>query len=330
MFSDRTDWNLEHNKLSEALAQHRSAGKPLIDLTRSNPTDCGFRFDTQQILNALNNPANLEYHPTPQGLPEARQAIVEYYLSHRVPTSIDHIFLTASTSEAYSFIFRTLCNPGDEVLVPQPGYPLLNFLADIQDVKLRRYPLLYDHGWQIDFHSLSDAITSKSRAIVVVHPNNPTGYFCKTNEIIELNKICSSRNIAIIADEVFLDFSLGPKAPASFAVNGDALTFTMGGLSKISALPQMKLAWLVASGPEELKEQAIARLEVIADTYLSVNTPAQLALPTFLKLRSMVGAHTEESCATGFPSRVSGIVRPSRGRRRLVRDSQGPSDQERR
>jgi alanine-synthesizing transaminase len=285
MFSDRTAWNLERNKLSEALAKRRSSGLPLIDLMQSNPTQCGFHFDPQKILAALNNPASLSYDPDPQGLPQAREAVAAYYRSRNCQISIDDIFLTTSTSEAYSFLFRILCNPGDELLIPQPGYPLFSFLAGIQDVSLVRYPLIYDYGWQIDFQSLQQAITPRTRGIIVVHPNNPTGHFCKPNEIERLNQICSERQIAIIADEVFLDFSLESGIPRTFASNIEVLTFTMSGLSKISGLPQMKVAWLTVAGPHALKQQAIARLEMIADTYLSMNAPIQLALPVLLEQR---------------------------------------------
>lgn len=283
MFSDRTGWNLERNKLSAALAKRRSSGLQLIDLMQSNPTQCGFHFDSRQILAALNNPASMNYEPDPQGLPQAREAVAAYYRSRNCQISIDDIFLTTSTSEAYSFLFRMLCNPGDELLISQPGYPLFSLLAGIQDVSLVRYPLIYDYGWQIDFHSLQQAITPRTRGIIVVHPNNPTGHFCKPGEIDRLNQICRERQIAIISDEVFLDFSLGPDSPPTFAAHSEALTFTMGGLSKISGLPQMKVTWLTVSGPNALKQQAIARLEMIADTYLSMNTPIQLALPVLLE-----------------------------------------------
>jgi alanine-synthesizing transaminase len=285
MFSDRTGWNLERNKLSEALAKRRSSGLPMIDLMESNPTQCGFHFDAQKILVALNNPASLRYDPDPQGLPQAREAVAAYYRSRNCQISIDDIFLTTSTSESYSFLFRVLCNPGDELLIPQPGYPLFSLLAGIQDVALVRYPLVYDYGWQIDFHSLQQFITPRTRGIIVVHPNNPTGHFCKPSEIEGLNQICRERQIPIISDEVFLDFSLTPDTPPTFASNNEVLTCTMSGLSKISGLPQMKVAWLTVAGPSALKQQAIARLEMIADTYLSMNAPIQLALPILLEQR---------------------------------------------
>ncbi len=285
MFSERTNWNLETNLLSEVLAKHRASRKRLFDLTVSNPTECGFRHDTAAIRKALSQSKALHYEPNPRGLIASRRAVANYHSSFGKKVSPEDIFLTTGTSEAYAFVFRLLCNPSDEILVPEPSYPLLNFLADIQDVKLVRYPLIYDHGWQIDFHALREAITPRSRAIVVINPNNPTGHFTKTGEIKQLNEICYSRQMALIADEVFLDFALAAKRPASFASNQGALTFTMSGLSKICGLPQMKASWPITSGPEELKAQALERLEVIADTYLSMNTPVQLAIPILLKQR---------------------------------------------
>jgi len=287
MFAKRTQWNLTPNRLSEALAAHRAAGKPLIDLTVSNPTECGLVYDREAILGALRNPEALRYEPNAKGLEPARQAVVEYYAERGAKVGVEDILLTTSTSEAYSYVFRTLCDPGDEILIPSPSYPLFDFLADIQDVKLVRYPLLYDHGWLIDFHALEQAITPRTRGVIVVHPNNPTGHFVKPVEMGRLNAICSARGFAIIADEVFLDFAHDPEThPVSFAANPAALTFALSGLSKISGLPQMKAAWLVASGPQERKREALARLELIADTYLSMNAPVQLALPVFLQQRS--------------------------------------------
>ncbi len=286
MFSKRTDWNLESNRLSVALEKHRAGGKPLLDLTISNPTECGFQYDEEAIRKALSLPAVLRYEPNPRGMPSARAAVAQYYAAQRVQAPAEDIFLTTSTSEAYSFAFRLLCDAGSEMLVPSPSYPLFDFLADIHDVSLVRYPLLYEGGWRIDLSALEAAITERTRGIIVVHPNNPTGHYVKAAETEQLNQICAARNLALIADEVFLDFSLSKQRPPSFAGNIAALTFTMSGLSKISGLPQMKAAWLVLSGPENLKAQAAARLEVIADTYLSVNAPVQRALPVLLTQRS--------------------------------------------
>jgi len=285
MFAGRTNWNLNSNRLSEALAKHRAAGKPLLDLSASNPTECGFDYDRQAILQALSTPESLSYDPDAKGLLSARRAVAEYYSALEIIVPVEDMILTTSTSEAYSFAFRVLCDPADELLIPEPSYPLFSFLADIHDVKLVSYPLLYDHGWQIDFHALQQAITTRTRGVIVVNPNNPTGHFCKPREVEKLNEICSPRQIAIIVDEVFLDFHLAATQPRGFAANTGSLTFTMSGLSKISGLPQMKAAWLIASGPEEVKSEALARLEVIADTFLSMNAPVQRAMPVFLELR---------------------------------------------
>ena len=288
MFSNRTNWNLATNRLSEALARHRASGRKLLDLSASNPTECGFHYDDHAIMRALCSPGTLSYHPDPRGLAPARDAVAGYYAPRVAP---EDMVLTTSTSEAYSFVFRLLCNPGDELLIPTPSYPLFDFLAGLQDVNLKPYPLLYDHGWQIDFHALEQAITSRTRGVIVVHPNNPTGHFTKAAERAALNQICQARDLALIVDEVFLDFPLNPgsspenETPVSFSANHAAPTFTMSGLSKISGLPQMKLAWLVVSGPEPWKREALARLEVIADTYLSLSTPIQLAAPVLLEQR---------------------------------------------
>ena len=284
MFAERTRWNLTANRLSQALARHRAAGRKLLDLSASNPTECGFQYDQHAILGSLSRPAALHYHPDPLGLKIARDAVSEYYAGFGLPVDPASLVLTTGTSEAYSFVFRLQCNPGDEVLIATPSYPLFDFLAEIQDVKLVRYALFYDHGWHIDFHALEQLLTPRTRGIIVVHPNNPTGHFTKPDEMRRLSEICGARGMSIIADEVFLDFALEGR-PQSFIANQDALTFTMSGLSKISGLPQMKLAWLAVSGPTEAKREALARLEVIADTYLSLNTPVQLAAGSLLNQR---------------------------------------------
>src|SRR5260370_39079723 len=236
-YANRTNWNLEVNRLSEALARHRAAGLPLFDLSVANPTDCGFTYESREILAALCNPSALTYEPNPKGLEGARRAVAAYYRERSIAVSVEDIVLTASTSEAYTFAFRILCNPSDELLIPVPSYPLFSFLAEIQDVKLVRYPLIYDHGWQIDFQTLEQAITPRTRGVVVVQPNTLTGHFTRTDEEARLSDICSSRQMALIADEVFLDFALAEKSPASFAPNAAALTFTLSGLSQLSGLP---------------------------------------------------------------------------------------------
>lgn len=290
MFSHRTNWHLAPNALTRAIEQVRASGKEILDLTVSNPTEAGIQLDPEVVLGALVQPEAMRYDAQPRGLLEARKAVCRYYReSHEVfDLHPERLILTTSTSEAYSYIFRLLCNPGDEILVPKPSYPLFEFLAGLADVKVVPYPLLYDHGWQIDFDSLYKAATAQSRAVILVHPNNPTGSYVTAAETSALNTFCRDYNVALIVDEVFLDYSHDGAPRPSFATNSAALTFTLSGVSKISALPQMKLAWMATSGPKDLVEQAGARLEVIADTYLSMNTPVQLAAPVLLEQRKQV------------------------------------------
>jgi alanine-synthesizing transaminase len=290
MFASRTNWNLTENRLTQAIAEHRRAGRALIDLTLSNPTEAGFSYDATAILSALQNPNSLHYEPAPQGLLSAREAVANYYAEKKAAVSPTELFLTTSTSEAYSYLFRLLCNPGDEVLIPSPSYPLFDFLADLNDVALVRYPLVYDHGWQIDFASLERAITPRTRAAIVVHPNNPTGNYAKASEQSQLAALCAKNNLAIISDEVFLDFSLEGTTATTFAAQNSALTFSLSGLSKLCGLPQMKSAWIALSGPENLKQDARRRLEVIADSYLSMNAPVQHSLPALLQTRTQFRA----------------------------------------
>jgi alanine-synthesizing transaminase len=320
MFSDRTNWKLAQNRFTQAVEEVRAAGVRLLDLTISNPTRVGLEYDSQAILGAFASPRALDYDPQAKGLLCAREAVARYYRSEHGIRDLDaeRIVLTTSTSEGYSFVFRLLCNAGDELLVPKPSYPLFEFLADLQDVKLVPYPLIYDHGWQMDFPSLEKAVTGRTRGVVVVHPNNPTGSYVKAGEAESLNAFCRERGLALIVDEVFLDYRLAaadreaaesvrdpcqgtpsgvPKAMenqsafrrwGSFAGNREVRTFTLSGLSKISALPQMKVAWAVTSGPEAEVAAAMARLEVIADTYLSMNAPVQWAVPALLEQRRSV------------------------------------------
>jgi aspartate/methionine/tyrosine aminotransferase len=289
MFSNRTNWKLSRNGLAEALEEVKASGARVFDLTLSNPTRAGLQYDESQILQSLASRQSLDYDPQPKGLPSARAAVAAYYRAQqKVELDPENIILTTSTSEGYSFVFRLLCNPGDELLVPKPSYPLFEFLADLQDVKLVPYPLIYDHGWQMDFHSLQKTVTPRTRAVIVVHPNNPTGSFVHVHEQELLNQFCREHSLAVIADEVFLDYSLDRLPRQSFAANQNVLTFALSGVSKISALPQMKVAWIVTNGPQAELEAANARLEVIADTYLSMNAPIQWAAPALLDQRKEI------------------------------------------
>jgi len=289
MFSDRTNWKLTRNRLTEALDDVRLSGEPVLDLTISNPTRAGLHYDVPRILQALAPPQAMDYDPQPKGLPIAREAVADYYhAQHTTHVEPERLILTTSTSEGYSFVLRLLCNPGEELLVPKPSYPLFEFLADLQDVKLVPYPLIYDHGWQMDFPSLEKVVTQRTRGVVVVHPNNPTGSYVHRQEHETLNRFCGEHGMALIADEVFLDYAHDQSPQKTFAANQDVLTFTLSGVSKISALPQMKVAWIATSGPATEVDAALARLEVIADTYLSMNAPIQWALPPLLEERKTI------------------------------------------
>ncbi len=286
-FSQRTNWNTEETDLARAHRERVRAGLPLADLTASNPTRCGFTYPPD-LLDALRNPSSLDYDPNPRGLLSTRNAVCAYYADHDAVVSPDQVILTTSTSEAYSYLFRLLCDPGSEILVPQPGYPLFDFLATLDDVRLKTAPFVYDHGWQIDPEGFRRGLTPETRAIVLVHPNNPTGHFTEPWEARELAAFCREHDLSLIVDEVFLDYAFDSAGHARTFASGleDASVFVVSGLSKICGLPQMKAAWIVAIGPE--RTAALDRLEVIADTFLSMNAPIQTALPAWLAGRHLI------------------------------------------
>ncbi len=266
------------------MREARASEAQICDLTISNPTTCGFLYP-DNVLGKLTRPEGLVYDPKPQGIWVAREAVAEYYRDHGATVAPDQLVLTTSTSESYSFLFRLLCDAEDEVLIAQPSYPLFDFLATLDDVRLRSYPLFFDHGWWIDFGGLERSINERTRAVIVVHPNNPTGHWTSTSERERLEALCAARGLALIVDEVFLDYPLrgGHAAAKTFAIGSHpALTFCLSGLSKVAGLPQMKAAWIASFGPEALRLEALARLEVIADTFLSMSAPVQLALGSWL------------------------------------------------
>jgi len=282
-FSQRTAWDTEESELAHGHRMRQKAGLPIADLTESNPTRCGFAY-SPSLLDSLADPRALVYDPQPKGILHAREAVCKYYADHRVTLDPSQIVLTTSTSEAYSYLFRLLCDPGSEILAVQPGYPLFDFLAVLDDVRLKAAPLVYDEGWQIDAEGIRRAISQQTRAIVIVHPNNPTGHFTKHWEAMELAKICREFNLSLIVDEVFLDYGIGAEG-RSFAAGLEGVSvFIVSGLSKICGLPQMKAAWIAVTGPE--RDQALERLDVIADTFLSMNAPVQWAMPGWLEGRS--------------------------------------------
>jgi len=294
-FSVRTAWDLSETELARAVRARRAAGLPLLDLTASNPTRCGFDFDEAAILAPLARSEALVYDPDPRGMRSARTAGCRYYEGHGAAVAPENLFLTPSTSEAYSYLFRLLCDPGDEVLIAQPSYPLFDFLAQIENVRLVPYPLFYDHGWHMDAEALRRAITPRTRAIAVVHPNNPTGHFTKAAARRKLEAVCADHGLALILDEVFLDYPLTDHPQPSFACGEHpVLTFVLSGLSKIAALPQMKASWIAAFGPRPALTEAVQRLEVVADTFLSMNAPVQCAIPAWLEGREVIQSQMKE------------------------------------
>jgi alanine-synthesizing transaminase len=285
-FSRRTAHDSELNSLSRALAERRAQGLPVCDLTESNPTHTALPYDAPRILGALADTRAMRYEPQAFGLASAREAIRELQREAGFTVALDRILLTSSTSEAYGFLFKLLCDSDDEVAIPRPSYPLFEHLAVLEHVRTVNYALAYDGAWHIDFDSLDRALSARTRAIVVVNPNNPTGSFLKQDELARLARF----GLPIISDEVFSPFALHSDARRARSVleTSEVLLFALGGLSKLAALPQLKLAWVCARGPERELSEAFRRLELVADTFLSPNTPVQLALPEILAAREPV------------------------------------------
>jgi alanine-synthesizing transaminase len=283
MFSSRFRWDFQPNRLTRALEQKRREGGELLDLTESNPTRAGLIYPPE-ILEAFRDERLLAYEPSPAGMIEAREAVAQYYFRRGITVEPERILLTASTSEAYAYLFKLLTDPGDQVLVPRPSYPLFEFLATMESVEVRSYPLRYHGQWTIDLDGLVSGLTERTKAVVLVNPNNPTGSFVKRGELDELTRICEGRGIALVSDEVFSDYAFGPDSErvATLAGQRDGLAFSMSGLSKIAGLPQMKLGWIVTAGAHHEQQQARERLGWIADTYLSVGTPVQCAAAQLL------------------------------------------------
>lgn len=281
MYSSRLHWDLQPTPIARLLAAKRAAGTPILDLTESNPTAAGLEYPVEEIVAAFADPDILRYEPNPAGLQSAREAVAAYYGG----ADPARILLTTSTSEAYGYLFKLLTDPGDEILVPRPSYPLFEFLAGMELVKTKPYPLVYHGRWEIDFDALRDAASARTRAIVLVNPNNPTGSFLHADEWAPLASFCRDRGLAIISDEVFSDYGFGvdPNRVDLLRNTRGVLTFCLSGLSKIAGLPQMKLGWILLNDPEPM-----SRLELIADTYLSVGTPVQRAAPHLLRIGRLI------------------------------------------
>ncbi|MDR0966588.1 MAG: pyridoxal phosphate-dependent aminotransferase [Myxococcales bacterium] len=294
-FSNRTAFESSENAIARHLARRRARGIDVIDLTESNPTsqldlcpEAGFWAD------CLSDPRGARYAPDPCGLPETREAIARDMATRGIELSPERIIVTASTSEAYAFLFKLLADPGDRVLVPAPSYPLFEFLAGLESLHLDFHRLAYDGEWFIDFDVLEEAITPRTRALVAVNPGNPTGAYLKRAELDRLSALCVRRNLALICDEVFFDYALdAPRAEMASALEdceGDCLRFVLSGLSKSALAPQIKVGWIAARGPEAQVVEAMRRLEVTSDAYLSASTPAQLAVPRILGARCSIQA----------------------------------------
>ena len=290
-FSVRTSQHDEPNPLAEAVRDARAraadGGPALLDLTASNPTSAGIPYATTEILAALADPRGLLYEPEPLGIASARAAVARDWTARGTAMDPSRIALTASTSEAYAVLFKVLCDPGDEILVPAPSYPLLGFLAAFESVTLKPYPLVYAGGWHVDLDALKSAIGPRTKAIIVVTPNNPTGSYLGVHELDAMLDL----GLPIVSDEVFATYPLRGSGPpegriASVATASRGLVFALSGLSKLAGLPQMKLGWIGVSGEASLVANAMARLELVLDAYLSVAAPVQHALPTLLATRS--------------------------------------------
>jgi aspartate/methionine/tyrosine aminotransferase len=288
-FSRRSAWPSQQNELTILADSLRAQGVEILDLTLSNPTRAGL-FYPPELLHPLASPSSLAYSPEPLGLASSREHLAAWYRARGQRRSAERTVLTASSSESYSHLFHLLADPGDEVLIPAPSYPLFSFLADLAGVRLRAYPLRYDGAWYIDLDALRAAVNERTRAILVVSPNNPTGSYVKDDEAAALRELACARGLALISDEVFAEYPLlGPPRGRSLADDDGCLTFVLGGLSKLAGLPQLKLGWIFVSGPDAPVREALARLELIADTYLSVGTPVQQALPALLEAARTVG-----------------------------------------
>jgi aspartate/methionine/tyrosine aminotransferase len=308
-FSRRTAWDREDNALSRAVAAVRAEGRAVADLTEGNPTRAG--LGDPALVALLGDPRGALYAPSALGDERARAAVARYYEDRGLAVAKDQVCLSASTSEAYGWLFKLLCERGDEVLVPAPSYPLFSFLAALEDVSLVPYPLVRAEHFRIDLAALAAAAGPRARAVILVHPNNPTGSFVRRDEAAEVAALCRDRGLALIVDEVFGDFAFDP-LPAdrrpSFAGEREALTFVLSGLSKVVAQPQLKLGWIAVSGPEAIAREAMGRLEVVADTYLSVSTPVQLALPEILARRGPVQAAVRARVAANLAALDAAIA----------------------
>ena len=295
MFSSRLPADLAPNRIGQAVARLRGTGADFVDLTESNPTRVGFAAP-EGLVRGMAAVAPRVYDPRPLGLPDARAAVAAHLSRAGRVVASERVVLTAGTSEAYGHLFKLLCDPGDEVLIPRPGYPLFEHLTQLDGVRAVPYALECHARWEIDLDSLRRAVTRRTRAVLLVSPNNPTGSFATAAELDAVAALCRKHDLALIVDEVFAPYPLTDAGAGPSVLDGsrDALAFSLGGLSKSVGLPQLKLGWIVATGPPPLVDRALAGLELICDTYLSVTTPVQLAAGDLLAGGAEVTARIAE------------------------------------
>jgi len=303
MFSDRLNINFESNLLTELYNKKISSGERIFDLTLTNPTKLNFNYD-KHLLKKFIDDRSYTYNPNPNGLISTRENIIDYYRKNEHNVSLDEIFITSSTSESYSFLFKLLCNPDDEILIPQPCYPLFDYLAMLDSVSVSYYKLFYDSklGWQTDFKVLSNLINAKTKAIVIINPNNPTGSYISKKEYEKFLDISRKNNIPLIVDEVFSDYKLEEDKNILQSVidQKNVITFVLNGISKMLALPQMKLGWIVVKGQKKYTEEAVKRLEIICDTYLSVSTPIQYASDILFATKAKIQGQIIDRIKTNY------------------------------
>lgn len=310
MFSRRTSWEIKANKITRLLNELKNNNRRLIDLTESNPTLVELNYELNNVLEPLVNVENLKYNPDPRGLIDARKAICKYYEEKEVKLNPDDIILTSGSSEAYNYIFRLITEPGDEILVPAPSYPLLQHLADLNDIRIRYYRLNYDGEWHIDLDMLKNSVSEKTKIIVCINPNNPIGAYIKSFEYDQIVDLAKEKRVVILSDEVFWDYNIieSTEIFRSFSGCKDTPTFVLNGVSKLLALPQMKLGWIIVNGSGDFKEEALSKLEIISDTFLSVNIPAQNALPVWLTCMKQIQLEIRNRLVSNYNYLRSSIV----------------------
>jgi len=333
-FSNRLPWDHAVNRLTQAVGERAARGLPLIDLTETNPTRVGLPYPEEELAELLRRGAASEYRPHPLGIPEAREALASHLSTPGDPVSPDDLVLTASTSESYSYLFKLFADPGEEVLTAAPSYPLLDSLAALDSILLGHFPLDPDRGFALDPQVVADALSPRTRLLVLIHPGNPTGRFLSAPEQEAILALCASRALPLISDEVFAGYAFhdDPHRAGPAAASGEALSFSLGGLSKSAGLPSWKLGWIRVGGPPDLRRRIVAALELVADSYLSVATPVQRALAGVLemapRIRAAILGRLRENLAAlaGMPGIE--LLPPQGGWSAVLRVSRPVSDEE--